>query len=145
MPFIKLQFRPGIVRDTTNYANEGGWFECDKVRFFSGFPQKIGGWAEVTSQRAAGVCRQMWNWVTSYTDNFLAVGTNVKVYIEVGGIYYNITPLRTTLTTTATDDCIDTTDDSTVVNINVVGHGCRTGDFVTISGATTVGGIPAAE
>jgi hypothetical protein len=145
MPFIKLQFRPGIVRDTTNYANEGGWFECDKVRFFSGFPQKIGGWIEATPNRAIGTCRQMWNWITSYTDNLLAVGTNVKVYIEVGGVFYDITPLRTTLTTSATDDCIDTTNGSTTVNINVTGHGCTTGDYVTISGATAVGGVPADE
>ena len=145
MPLTKLQFRPGVNRDTTNYANEGGWYECDKIRFFSGFPQKIGGWVEATSNRVLGVCRQMWNWVTSYTDNFLAVGTNVKVYIEVGGIFYDITPLRTTLTTPDTDDCISTTDDSTVVTVTVTTHGCNTGDYVTISGATTVGGVPADE
>lgn len=146
MPLVKLQFRPGINRDTTNYANEGGWYECDKIRFFSGFPQKIGGWVEATSERVVGTCRQMWNWITSYTDNFLAVGTDVKVYIEAGGIYYDITPIRTTLTTTATDNCIETTDTSTTVNIAVTGHGCQDGDYVTISGVTgDVGGVPDAE
>jgi hypothetical protein len=146
MPLTKLQFRPGVNRDTTNYANEGGWYECDKIRFFSGYPQKIGGWVEATSERVVGTCRQMWNWITSYTDNFLAVGTNAKVYIEVGGIYYDITPLRTTLTTPATDDCVETTNTSTTVNIAVTGHGCQTGDYVIISGVTgDVGGVPDAE
>lgn len=146
MAFLKLQFRPGIVRDTTNYANEGGWYECDKIRFFSGYPQKLGGWIEATPERFIGTSRQLWNWVTSYTDNFLAVGTNVKVYIEVGGLFYDITPLRTTLSTPDTDNCIDTTNGSTTVNVNVSGHGCETGDYVTISGVTgNVGGVPDAE
>jgi len=146
MPFTKLQFRPGINRDTTNYANEGGWYECDKIRFFSGYPQKIGGWIEATSERVIGTARQMWNWITSYTDNFMAVGTNVKVYIEAGAIFYDITPIRTTLATPDTDDCIETTNTSTTVNVNVTAHGCLTGDYVTISGVTgDVGGIPDAE
>jgi hypothetical protein len=146
MPFLKLKFRPGINRDTTNYANEGGWYECDKIRFFSNYPQKIGGWVETTSERFVGTCRQFWNWITSYTDNLLAVGTNVKVYIEVGGLFYDITPLRDTLTTTATDDCIETTDTSNIVTINVTAHGCLVGDYITISGVTgNVGGIPDAE
>jgi hypothetical protein len=146
MPFLKLQFRPGINRDTTNYANEGGWFECDKIRFFSGYPQKIGGWVETTSGRVIGTSRQMWNWITSYTDNFLAVGTNVKVYIEVGAIFYDITPLRDTLATPETDDCIETTNGSTTINVNVTAHGCLTGDYVTISGVTgDVGGVPDVE
>jgi hypothetical protein len=146
MPFLKLKFRPGINRDTTNYANEGGWYECDKIRFFSGYPQKIGGWIETTSERFVGTCRQFWNWITSYTDNLLAVGTNVKVYIEVGGLFYDITPLRDTLTTPDTDDCVETTDTSNIVTINVTAHGCLVGDYVTISGVTgDVGGIPDAE
>jgi len=146
MPFLKLKFRPGINRDTTNYANEGGWFECDKIRFFSGYPQKIGGWVEATSERFVGTCRQFWNWITSYTDNLLAVGTNAKVYIEAGGLFYDITPLRDTLSTPATDDCVATTDTFNIVTINVTAHGCLVGDYVTISGVTgDVGGIPDAE
>jgi hypothetical protein len=149
MPFLKLKFRPGINRDTTNYANEGGWFECDKIRFFSNYPQKIGGWVETTSERFIGTCRQLWNWITSYTDNLLAVGTNQKVYIEVGGIFYDITPLRETFTTSSTpssDNCIDTTNGSTTVIVNITGHGCLTGDYVTISGVSgDPGGVPDAE
>jgi hypothetical protein len=149
MSFLKLRFRPGINRDTTNYANEGGWFECDKIRFFSGYPQKIGGWVEATSERFIGTCRQMWNWITSFTDNLLALGTSEKVYIEVGGIFYDITPLRETFTTSSipsSDNCIDTTNGSTTVIVNIVGHGCLTGDYVTISGVTgNPGGVPDAE
>ncbi len=146
MPFLKLNFKPGINRDTTNYSGEGGWWDCDKIRFFSGFPQKLGGWQKATSETFIGVCRQVWNWITSYSDNFLAVGTDIKLYIEVGGYFYDITPLRTTLSSTDTDNCVDTTNGSTTVNINVIDHGCLSGDYVTISGVTgDVGGVPDAE
>jgi hypothetical protein len=146
MPFLKLQFRQGLNRDQTNYTGEGGWWDGDKIRFFSGYPQKIGGWFKATSETFIGTCRQMFNYITSFTDNFLALGTNEKVYIEVGGLFYDITPLRATLTTPATDDCVETTNTSNIVTINVVAHGCLIGDYVTISGVTgDVGGIPDAE
>jgi hypothetical protein len=146
MPLQKVQLRPGIVRDTTNYSNEGGYFDCDKIRFFSGFPQKIGGWVRTSPNNFLGTCRQMWNWITSFVDNFLAVGTNRKVYIEAGTVFYDITPIRTTLVSPATDNCIETVNGSTTVIVNVSGHGCETGAFVTISGVTgDVGGIPDAE
>jgi hypothetical protein len=96
MSFLKLVFKPGINRDTTNYSGEGGWWDCDKIRFFSGFPQKLGGWQKATTQQFIGTSRQVWNWITSFTDNFLAVGTDIKLYIEVGGVFYDITPLRDT-------------------------------------------------
>ena len=149
MPFLKLQFKQGVNRDQTNYTGEGGWWDCDKIRFFSGYPQKLGGWLKSTSETFIGTCRQMFNYITSFTDNFLAVGTNQKVYIEVGGIFYDITPLRETFTTSSTpssDNCIDTTNASTTVNVNITGHGCLTGDYVTISGVTgDPGGVPNAE
>jgi hypothetical protein len=146
MSFLKLVFKPGINRDQTNYSGEGGWSDCDKVRFFSGFPQKLGGWLKTTPNTFIGVCRQVWNWVTSFTDNFLGVGTDIKLYIEVGGFFYDITPLRATLTTPATDDCIETTSGSTTITVNVTAHGCLSGDYVTISGVTgDVGGVPDAE
>ena len=146
MSFIKLNFRPGVNRDQTNYSGEGGWFECNKIRFFSGFPQKLGGWLKTSPNSFLGVCRQMWNWVTTFGDDLLAVGTNNHVYIEVGGFFYNITPLRATLTTPATDNCVDTTNGSKTVNINVTAHGCTTGDFVIISGVTgNPGGVPNTE
>ena len=146
MAFLKLNFRPGVNRDQTSYSGEGGWYECDKIRFFSGFPQKLGGWLKTTPNSFIGVCRQMWNWITTFNDNLLALGTDSHVYIEVAGVFYNITPLRTTLTTPATDNCVDTTNGSTTVNINVTGHGCTTGDYVIISGVTgNPGGVPNAQ
>lgn len=147
MPFIKLNFKPGVNRDQTNYSNEGGWYACDKIRFRSGFPQKVGGWAKATSNTVLGVCRQMFGWITSYADNFLAVGTNKKVYIEVGGVFYDITPLRVstpTLTTPVTDNCITTTNGSGTVTIIAVGSDADVGNYVDISGSAAVGGIAAA-
>jgi len=146
MPFLKLNFKPGINRDQTNYSGEGGWWDCDKVRFFSGFPQKLGGWQKATTFTFKGVCRQVWNWITTFSDNFLGVGTDVKLYIEAGGAFYDVTPLRTTLSSTDTDNCISTTDTSTTVTFTVVGHGCLSGDYVTISGVTgNPGNIPNSE
>jgi hypothetical protein len=146
MPFLKLNFRPGVNRDQTSYSGEGGWYECDKIRFFSGYPQKIGGWVKYTPIAFVGVCRQLWNWITSYSDNLLALGTDKKVYIETGGVYYDITPIRATLVSPATNNCISTTDTSRTVTFTVVDHGCQTGDYVTISGVTgNPGGVPNAE
>ena len=146
MPFISLKYRPGLVRDVTNYTNKGGFYECDKVRFRSGQPQKIGGWLKSTIYSLIGVCRQMFNYVTSTSDNILWLGTNIKVYVEVGANLSDLTPLRTTLTTAATDDCVETVSGSNIVIINVTAHGCDDGAYVTISGVTgNVGGIPNAE
>jgi hypothetical protein len=147
MPFQKLQFKPGVNRDQTNYTNEGGWNECDKIRFRSGFPEKIGGWRKATPEFMLGVCRQLFGWITSYQDNLLACGTNKKVYIEVGGYFYDITPLRAstpTLTTPVTDNCITTTNGSPTVTIVAVGANAVAGNYIDIAGATAVGGIPAA-
>ena len=138
MPFLKLNFRPGVNRDTTSYAGEGGFYECDKIRFFSGFPQKIGGWVKPTPTSFIGVCRQMWNWITSFSDNFLAVGTNKKVYIEVGGLFYDITPIRAT--TAAGDVTFAATDGSSVITVSDTNFGSAAGDFVTFSGAASLGG-----
>ena len=151
MPFIKLQFKPGVSRDQTDYSGEGGWYECDKIRFRSGFPEKIGGWEKNTSLAFYGACRQMWNWITTFGDNMLAMGTNSKLYIELAGYYYDITPLRPTaptLTTPTTNNCINTSTGSRVVTVNLAAaHNATTGSFVTISGVTgtTIGGIPVSE
>jgi hypothetical protein len=99
MPFIKLQFKPGVNRDQTDYSNEGGWYECDKIRFRSGYPQKLGGWVKTTTATFYGACRQMFNWVTSFSDNLMGMGTNAKLYLEAAGIFYDITPLRATTPT----------------------------------------------
>lgn len=97
MALSKLVFKPGINRDQTNYASEGGWYECDKIRFRSGFPEKIGGWERAVEAEFLGVCRSLFNWVTDDGNNLLSVTTNVKVYVEVGGEYFDITPTRLSL------------------------------------------------
>ena len=146
MPLQKLQFKPGVNRDQTNYTNEGGWYECNKIRFRSGYPQKIGGWLNYGAITLKGICRQMFNWITSYSDNLLALGTSKKVYLEGGGFLTDITPIRATFTTTATDNCFDTTSGSRLVNVNIVGHGATAGSFVTFSGVVgPIGGIPQTE
>lgn len=146
MALIPLQFKPGINRDQTNYSNEGGWWDCDKIRFRSGFPEKIGGWQVRNPEPFLGICRQLWNWATTFQDNFLALGTNKKIYIEVGNQFYDITPIRQSFTTPDTDNCIETTSGSTTVIVNITLHGASTGDYVTISGVTgDVGGVPDAE
>lgn len=146
MPLQKLQFKPGVNRDQTNYTNEGGWYECDKVRFRSGMPQKLGGWLRYGLFTIVGACYEMFNWITSYGDDMLAMGTNRKVYIEVGQNLYDITPLDDTFTSTATDNCIDVTNGSTTVNINIVANGAELGAYVTLSGVVgPIGGIPAAD
>jgi hypothetical protein len=149
MAFIKLQFRPGVNRDQTDYSGEGGWWECDKVRFRSGFPEKIGGWIKVTPTAFIGVCRQMWNWITTFQDNLLSLGTNDKLYIEAGGYYSDITPLRLvnpTYTGGNTTNSVYTTNNSTTVRVTLaVDPSAQVGNYVDISGATAVGGIPASE
>ena len=150
MAFIKLQFRPGVNRDQTDYSNEGGWYECDKIRFRSGYPEKIGGWTRTpTNVPIVGTCRQMWSWITTFGDDFLAMGTNQKVYIEVAGYLYGITPYRDTVPTISTpntDSCINTTNTSSVVTFKLgTAHAASDGDYVQISGvASAIGGIPSA-
>jgi hypothetical protein len=146
MPLISLKYRPGLVRDVTNYTNKGGFYECDKVRFRSGSAEKIGGWLKYGVFELIGVCRQMFNYVTSFSDNILWLGTNEKLYQEIGGNLVNVTPIRASFSTPDTDNCVDTTNGSTTVNINIIAHGCVTGDYVQISGVTgNPGGVPNAE
>jgi len=146
MPLQKLQFKPGVNRDQTNYSNEGGWNSCDKIRFRSGYPQKIGGWLRYGQFTLKGICRQMFGWITSFSDNLVAYGTSKKVYLEGGGFLHDITPIRATFTSPATNNCFDTTSGTNIVNVNIVGHGATVGSFVTFSGVVgPIGGIPQAE
>jgi hypothetical protein len=98
MPLQKLQLRPGLNREGTDYSNEGGYFDGDKIRFRSGFPEKLGGWIRLSANKFVGVARSLWNWATLTGANYLGVGTNVKYYIENGGYYYDITPIVLTST-----------------------------------------------
>lgn len=97
MPLQKLTFRPGVNREGTNYANEGGWYDCDHIRFRSGQVEKIGGWTRLSNGSFLGTARSMWNWINLEGTNYLGVGTNLKYYIEYGGGYYDITPIRKTV------------------------------------------------
>jgi len=173
MPLQKLQFRPGVNREGTTLSNEGGWFDCDKIRFRSGYPEKIGGWqrdggstaitesvttlvatsglttaATVTSGTGAfwGVAKAMWNWINLTGYNLLAVGTNLKYYIQnsSGGAYNDVTPIR--LTSAGVANAFTTTNLSTTVTVNDPGHGAQAGDFVNITSVSgAVNGIPAAS
>lgn len=145
MPLIKLGFKPGVNRDRTNYSQEGGWWASDKIRFRQGFPEKIGGWEVETFDQYIGQARSLFSYVTLDGSILITVGTHNKIYVNAGTTLYDVTPIRSTRTSTDTDNCIATTDTSTTVTVTISGHGAITGDYVTISGATTVGGVPAAE
>lgn len=138
MPLQKLQFQPGINRETTSYTNEGGWFDGDKVRFRQGFPEKIGGWEKLGSKSFLGSCRALWPWRTLNLDAFLGVGTHLKYYIESGEGYYDITPTRAT--TSAGDVTFSATNGSSTITVSDPSHGAVVNDFVTFSGAVTLGG-----
>jgi len=93
MPLQKIQLRPGLNREGTNYSNEGGYYDGDKIRFRSGFPEKLGGWSRLSSEYFLGIARSIWNWTTLNGSNLLGIGTNLKYYIEQGGSYNDITPI----------------------------------------------------
>jgi len=143
MPLRKLSFKPGIVRETTSYTNEGGWFDCDKIRFRAGLPEKIGGWVKTSSNSFLGTNRSLHPWVALDGSSFISVGTDRKYYIEQGGGYQDVTPIRTT--TAAGDVTFSATDGSSTITVNDVGHGAIAGDFVTFSGAVSLGGLITAD
>jgi len=133
MSLQKVLFKPGLNRENTRYTTEGGWYDCDKVRFRQGNPEVIGGWQPFSGYTYQGVCRSLWNWVTLGFLNLIGVGTNLKFYVNKGGSYYDITPIRTTTTLGANPF---TANGTTTVTVTAPSHGCVTGDFVTFSGAT---------
>lgn len=139
MPLKKLQQKSGVNRENTRYTNENGYYESEKVRFRQGTPEKIGGWQRVSAAIFQGICRSLWNWVTLGGQNLLGVGTNLKFYIENGGAYNDITPLRATVTLGTNP--FATTNLSTTVIVTDSTGGWVNGDFVTFSGATAVGGL----
>ena len=143
MPLSKLVFKPGINKDQTNYASEGGWFDMDKVRFRSGYPEKIGGWQVKTFDQYVGAARLLFPWGLTTGATILCIGTNEKIYVTIGTTLYDITPIRQTFTTTATDNCFGTTNGSSSVLVTIVGHGADEGSYVTFSGAVAVGGVSA--
>ena len=138
MPLQKILFKPGVNKENTRYTTEGGWFECDKVRFRQGNPEVIGGWNRLSSSTFLGVCRSLWNWGLLGGDNVIGVGTNLKFYIENGGGYNDITPIRAT--STINNNPFVATNGSATITVTDTAHGASTGDFVVFSGAVGLGG-----
>ncbi len=138
MALSKLQFRPGVNREVTSYTNEGGWFDIDHVRFQKGFPEKIGGWQKSSSNSFLGTCRALHPWVSLDRDRYIGVGTHLKYYIDEGGFYNDITPIR--LTTAAGDVTFAATNGSYTITVTDASHGAVVNDFVTFSGAASLGG-----
>ena len=149
MPLKAIRFRPGVNREQTQYTSEtvgtvnanfqitAGWYDSEKVRFRQGFPEKIGGWNPVTTSTYQGVCRSLFNWFSLGGQPLIGIGTNLKFYVDQGGIFYDITPTRGTSTLT---NPFSATAGLAKINVAATAHGCVTGDFVTFSGATGLGG-----
>lgn len=140
MPLKKILFKTGVNRENTRYTTEGGWFDCDKIRFRQGTPEKIGGWQQVINNQFLGICRSLWSWATTTGTKYVGLGTNLKYYIALagGGVYNDITPIRAV--TAPGDISFSVTTGSNIMTVTDPGHGCVTGDFVTFSGATGFGG-----
>jgi hypothetical protein len=139
MPLKKLTLKPGVNKENTRYTNENGWYDCDKIRFRQGTPEKIGGWASATST-FLGTCRSLWNWVTLGFQNLLGIGTNLKFYVNQGGTNYDITPLRATPAALVSPP-FRTFNGTYYVTVTDSVGGYITGDFVTLSGGTAVAGL----
>jgi len=138
MVLQKMQFRPGINTELPDYANENGWNDGDKIRFREGHPEKIGGWAKKGDNQFIGAARAMKHWTTLDRDNLIGIGTSLKYFIEDGGVFYDITPIRET--TGAGDVTFSASQGSSVITVSDTNHGAREGDFVTFSGAASLGG-----
>ena len=139
MPLTKVIYKAGVNKENTRYTNENnGWYVSDKVRFRQGTPEKIGGWIRISQATFLGICRSLWNWVTLSNSNLLGVGTNLKYYIEQGGAYYDITPIRKTASVTFA--AVTTSPFSSTITVTCANHGAILGDFVTFSGAVSLGG-----
>ena len=143
MPLSKLQFRPGVNQEITSYSNEGGWRDCDKIRFRFGYPEKMGGWEKYTSSTYLGSARALHNWIALDGSNYLGIGTHLKYYIEEGQGMNDITPIRAT--TAAGDVTFAATNGSTTITVSDTAHGAFENDFVTFSGAASLGGVITAD
>jgi hypothetical protein len=138
VPLKKILLKSGVNKENTRYTNENGWYVSDKVRFRQGTPEKIGGWRRISQAVYLGICRSLWNWVTLSNSNLLGVGTNLKYYIEQGGAYSDITPIR--LTQSVTFAAVTVSPFSSTITVTSANHGAIVGDFVTFSGAVSLGG-----
>jgi len=138
MPLQKFIFRPGVNREGTDYSNEGGWFDANLIRFRKGLPEKIGGWAKNTLNTFQATGRAMHAWVNLSLTKYLGLGTTWKYYIQEGDVFNDITPLRAT--TSAGDVTFSATNGDATITVTDSSHGAVQNDFVTFSGAATLGG-----
>lgn len=145
MPFQPLKFPPGIVRDLTRNAGAGGWYDCDKIRFRNGLPEKLGGWQRLLQGQFNGVCRSLFSWTTLDGADLLGVGTTARFYIESSDVFNNITPFRTDPTTLPANPLASNTASTGLVTVTDTSHGALNGDTVSITGATALDGITVAQ
>ena len=138
MPLQKLVFKPGINREGTDYDNEGGWFDCNLVRFRKGRPEKFGGWEKLSSATYEGTARALHGWISLGGTKYLGLGTHLKYYIESGTVFNDITPIRST--TSAGDVTFSASNGDATITVTDTSHGAVQNDFVTFSGAATLGG-----
>ena len=140
----KLLFKPGVNREGTNYASEGGWWDGDKIRFRNGMPETIGGWVRYTESTFLGTCRKLLNWQTLGGADMMGLATSKKLYLENGGTFFDITPIRSSVS--KSDPFTTGTAGTTIATVTTtLAHGAVAGDFVTASGSSAVDGIPAAS
>lgn len=132
----KLLFKPGVNRENTRYTTEGGYYDCDKIRFRQGTPEKIGGWQQISTATFEGTCRSLWTWDALNGVNYIGAGTNLKFYISAGGAYNDITPLRSVQM--ALSGPFAATAGSTTITVTDASHGALDGDFVNFLGAVAL-------
>lgn len=142
MSLRKYVFRPGINKEGTNYSNEGGWFDADKVRFRKGRPERIGGWQKQSTDSFIGTCRKLFIYRASSGTNYITLGTHQKFYVLEGNVYSDVTPIRAT---TTNGIVFAATNGSSTITATDNAHGAVEGDFVTIAGAVSLGGTITAE
>ena len=143
MPYSKYNFRPGINREGTDYSNEGGWYDANLVRFRQGRPEKIGGWTKDNVNTYLGTARALHSWVDLESTRYLGLGTTLKYYVNEGNSYYDVTPIRAT--TSAGDVTFSASDGDATITVADTAHGAVKNDFVTFSGAATLGGLITAD
>jgi len=137
MPLKKILLKPGVNRENTRYTTEGGWYDCDKIRFRQGTPEVIGGWQQFSPQTYLGTCRSLWAWTTLGGTKLVGVGTNLKFYIEQGTFYYDITPFTQAV---SLSNPFTATNGSNIVSVHQAGHGYSNGDYVIFYSASSLGG-----
>ena len=138
MPLTKFTFQPGINKEMTDLMDKGGWSDGNLVRFRKGLPEKIGGWVKNTSNTFLGACRALLAWVSLASTKYLGLGTNLKYYVKEGDNFYDITPIRST--TGAGDVTFSASNGDATITVSDTGHGAVANDFVTFSGAASLGG-----